>query len=318
MIDRYEGAPEKGWPHWMEAQIEKAEFVLVVCTELYLQKVEGKEEPKMGRGVVWESLLMHTYLYTRHTVNTKFIPVLFAADSEAAIPLALRVYQHYYVDTQEGYASLYARLTGRASVKKPPLGKIRRLKMRALNNDSLPTAALLEQMEDILSNPRYADDLYRLDRVYDRKAVINRETIILVIGVSVVSELLDRAAAELLRAEIDEQGGAYPFRRGIILTDRGWEAEAASCGSNPVIAIGGPPANRLSKEFDEWVKPADSLEGKYTIPGGDALTGFFRKNGRGYPQIGLWGETASATLNAVEHYIKNERGLPELLRMCWK
>jgi hypothetical protein len=176
-------------------------------------------------------------------VNTKFIPVLFASDSEAAIPLALRVYQRYYVDTQEGYDGLYARLTGRASVKKPPLGKIRRLKMRTLNTESLPTAALLEQMGEILSNPRYADDIYRLDRVYDRKAIINRETIILVVGVSVVSELLDRAGAELLRAEIDERGGAYPFRRGIILTDRGWEVEAQSCGSNPVIAVGGPTAN---------------------------------------------------------------------------
>jgi hypothetical protein len=75
---------------------------------------------------------------------------------------------------------------------------------------------------------------------------------------------------------------------------------------------------RLSKEFDDWVRPADSLEGKYSIPGGDGLTGFFRKNEKGSPQVGLWGKTASATLNAVEHYIKNEQGLSELLRMCWK
>ncbi len=72
-----------------------------------------------------------------------------------------------------------------------------------------------------MSNPRYADDIFRLDRTYERSSVINRETIVVVVGTTVIAELLDRAAAELLRDHIDERGVPYPFRRGIVITDEG-------------------------------------------------------------------------------------------------
>jgi hypothetical protein len=48
-----------------------------------------------------------------------------------------------------------------------------------------------------MSNPRYADDIFRLDRFYDTRKVINEETVIIVVGTSIVAELLDRQAAEL-------------------------------------------------------------------------------------------------------------------------
>ena len=37
-IDQYEECPPEGWPRWMENQIRTAEFVIVVCTALYLKK----------------------------------------------------------------------------------------------------------------------------------------------------------------------------------------------------------------------------------------------------------------------------------------
>jgi hypothetical protein len=39
---------------WMDEQIRAADFVLLVCTETYLQRVERREEPGKGRGVLWE------------------------------------------------------------------------------------------------------------------------------------------------------------------------------------------------------------------------------------------------------------------------
>ena len=51
-IDQYEPAPPEGWPMWCERQIKKAGFVLLVCTETYLRRVDGEEEPGKGHGVL--------------------------------------------------------------------------------------------------------------------------------------------------------------------------------------------------------------------------------------------------------------------------
>lgn len=48
-------------------------------------------------------------------------------------------------------------------------------------------------------NPRYLDDLARLDGVFNIAASVSRETVFIVVGESVVNELLDRNTAGLLR-----------------------------------------------------------------------------------------------------------------------
>jgi hypothetical protein len=52
IIDQYVQSPREGWPGWCEAEIEKANFVLMVCTEIYLRRVRHKEERGAGRGVL--------------------------------------------------------------------------------------------------------------------------------------------------------------------------------------------------------------------------------------------------------------------------
>jgi SEFIR domain len=54
-IDRYEQRPLEGWPQWCIRQIEGSEFVLVVCTEIYRRRFEGKEVLGKGKGVSLES-----------------------------------------------------------------------------------------------------------------------------------------------------------------------------------------------------------------------------------------------------------------------
>ena len=316
-IDQYESAPPEGWPAWMEHQIPDADFVLVVCSETYLRRVERREEPHKGQGVVWEINSIYNRLYSDKLVSEKFIPVLLEGASPDDIPLPLRGFTHYRVDTDPGYDGLYRRLTNQPLVSKPALGHLRSLPAKEKSQHSLPGVFSLEQLSKTMSNPRYADDIFKLDRVYDRRSVINKETVIIVVGTAIVAELLDRPAAELLRDHIDQRGGQYPFRRGIVVTDQGWSTEAL-IANNPVIAVGGPPINKLSDEFDKWTPTPPSTEGKYTIPGTGARTGFFRKNQAGLPQVGLWGRYASDTRETVEHYLKNEQGLSVFLKMCWK
>jgi len=169
-----------------------------------------------------------------------------------------------------------------------------------------------------MSNPRNAEDIFRLDRVYDPRSVVNKESVFVVVGTNLVAELLDRPVAELLRDQIDQRGGKYPFRRGIVITDQGWYAEAAFVANNPVIAVGGPAVNKLSDEFDKWEPPPGSPKGKYQIPGAGNRTGFFRKNKAGLPQVGLWGWGANATRETVEHYFNSVEGLTKFLEMSWQ
>ena len=46
-IDQYlNGAPAQGWQRWMEGQIEAADFVLVVCTKIYLCLLYTSPSPR--------------------------------------------------------------------------------------------------------------------------------------------------------------------------------------------------------------------------------------------------------------------------------
>lgn len=140
----------------------------------------------------------------------------------------------------------------------------------------------------------------------------------IVVGTTVIAELLDRTTAELLRDHIDQLGVPNPFRRGIVITHEGWVSEAGYISNNPVIAIGGPPINELAAEFDKWVAPSSGAGGKYRIAGPGDRTGFLRENQVGLPQVGLWGKTANDTRKTVEHYLEDEHGLSSFLKMCWK
>jgi hypothetical protein len=314
IIDQYE-SPHEGWPLWMERQIDEADFVLMVCTATYRRRVEKKEEPTKGLGVVWEINSIYNRLYVDRLINTKFIPVMFDGSSVDDVPFPVNGFDRYHVSSEEGYESLYRRLTNQRLVEKPPLGHVRILPR---SGESLPGASSLEQLSKTMSNPKYADDIYRLDRTYRRASVIDRETIIIVVGTSVIAELLDRSAAELLRDQIDQRGIPYPFRRGVIITHDGWYSEAEYVKDNAVIAIGGPPINKLTDEFDKWVSTPGERPGRYPIPGPVGGTGFFRRNSINLPQAALWGKTANDTRETVEHYIKEPTGLTAFLSMCWK
>jgi tetratricopeptide (TPR) repeat protein len=78
--------PEEGWTLWMERQLEEADFVLMVCTESYRRRAEGKEKAGAGGGVKWESMLIRNALHQAGTVNSKFIPVVFDAADRKYVP----------------------------------------------------------------------------------------------------------------------------------------------------------------------------------------------------------------------------------------
>jgi hypothetical protein len=130
MIDLYEPSPPQGWPAWCDAQIRQSDFVLMVCTETYLRRVDGDEEPGVGHGVLWEGRLIKQHLYNAGSASRKFIPVLFANGSNAHVPAPVAGGTIYRVETPEGYEALLRLLTNQPLTPKPPLGRLRELPAR--------------------------------------------------------------------------------------------------------------------------------------------------------------------------------------------
>src|SRR5271166_2609681 len=126
-IDQYVVAPAEGWPRWMDKQIRDSDFVVMVCTETYYQRVMGEEESGKGLGVRWEGHLIYQAIYSAESMNTKFIPVLFESGKYAHIPAPVQSATFYFAQTEDGYEDLYRRLTNQPRALKPALGKLRSL-----------------------------------------------------------------------------------------------------------------------------------------------------------------------------------------------
>jgi hypothetical protein len=118
-VDLYDKHPPEGWPRWMDRQLRESHFVLVVCTETYLRRAEGKEAPGIGLGVRWESAIMYDQIYSMEMSNKKFIPCIFSAADKAFILAPLSGHTHYLVSDETGYESLYRRLTNQPDIAKP-------------------------------------------------------------------------------------------------------------------------------------------------------------------------------------------------------
>ena len=156
-----------------------------------------------------------------------------------------------------------------------------------------------------MANPHYAHDLEQLDGNWDLTRVMNSQTILIVVGGGIERELLDRPVAEMLRQEIDRRGDVEVCQRAIIVGDALW-LQDATLHTHPVIAIGGPYVNALTRALANqggaW-QTAEGFQGSF-IPGPP-------------PQVTLWGEGAAQTRDCVEDWIKNPNGLSDFLRLCW-
>lgn len=143
ILDQYiNGFPPEGWLRWMENQIEIADFVLLICTETYLRRYQGKEI-KGGKGVNFEGVVISQVLYDNYYLNAKFIPVISDNGSFDHVPLPLKRYSTYRLNDQ--YDDVYRILTGQAKYEPPEVGGIRQLSVtknelaKRVFSDDLPT-----------------------------------------------------------------------------------------------------------------------------------------------------------------------------------
>lgn len=139
-IDQYEDSPPEGWPKWMGRNVKKSDFVLVVCTKTYYDRLMDEDEN--GMGIKWESTLIYQQLYNAGANNTKFIPILFNDGKFEHIPEPLQGATFYNVDKSDEYEKLYWRLRG-VKTAKPELGKLR--EVSAKERKTLFVSDLIDQ-----------------------------------------------------------------------------------------------------------------------------------------------------------------------------
>ena len=111
-LDLYESNPPQGWTGWMVEEIKEADFVLIVCSQGYIDKLEGKTEPSHGKGVKWEGRIIRNLLYEAGSQSAKFVPVFLEHSTESHLPLVLKDSTRYLGHTLEGQENLYRYLTG--------------------------------------------------------------------------------------------------------------------------------------------------------------------------------------------------------------
>ncbi len=122
-IDQYVQDPNEGWIRWMRSQVSQASRVLLVFTENYQRRFEGDEEEGKGLGATFEGVIVTQALYERGGRNEKFRPLVFREEDERFIPLELRQFNRYRVNTRENYEALLRWLHGAPRIMAPTLGQ---------------------------------------------------------------------------------------------------------------------------------------------------------------------------------------------------
>jgi SEFIR domain len=152
VLDQYEACPPEGWPHWMDREINKAQFVLMICTEAYYRRVMGEEKPGVGLGIAWEGSLIYNHIYVSGSLNTKFIPVIFDQEHAKYIPTPIQGATRYCVSANHGhgYQQLYSRLIGKPLTEKPALGKLKALSQREVKTIFFDASHVRERQVDAL------------------------------------------------------------------------------------------------------------------------------------------------------------------------
>lgn len=123
-IDQYVQDPDEGWPKWMRNQVKEANKVLLVFTRTYQRRFEGDEEEGKGLGATFEGAIVTQSLYESGGRNRKFRPLVLREEDAQYIPVELRRFNRYSVDTPEHYQNLLRWLHEAPRITAPPLGRM--------------------------------------------------------------------------------------------------------------------------------------------------------------------------------------------------
>jgi len=120
-IDQYTTNPEQGWAQYMLDNILESDYILCVCTEIYKNRFENKEQIGKGLGAKFEGKYITQILYEGE-YNKKVLPIFFT--DNGSIPSALQPYTHYKLYQSGEFEKLYRYITKQPRIQRPQLGNI--------------------------------------------------------------------------------------------------------------------------------------------------------------------------------------------------
>jgi hypothetical protein len=86
--------PPEGWPSFSQNQIQDADYVILICTETYCRRFDGREERGRGKGVSFEGKLIRQEIFDSQSTK-RFIPVVLNLEDAMHIPALLRDRSRY-------------------------------------------------------------------------------------------------------------------------------------------------------------------------------------------------------------------------------
>jgi hypothetical protein len=126
-LDQFHQHEQLDWPRWCQERLrpENADWVLMVCSVAYRDRLENRVDPDTGKGVFWEGALIDDELYNAKG-NRRFVPVLLDDEPEESIPGVVRGWTWFRLRALHleapGFSDLYRLLTGQPAVTLPPVG----------------------------------------------------------------------------------------------------------------------------------------------------------------------------------------------------
>jgi len=85
ILDQYDCPPGSNFPYFMEQSVENAQKTLLILSENYKQKADGRV-----RGVGYEISIISAEVYAQEVGERKFIPILRQGDHRSATPIFMR------------------------------------------------------------------------------------------------------------------------------------------------------------------------------------------------------------------------------------
>jgi hypothetical protein len=155
-IDQFvENDPPLSWPRWMADGIKAADFVLLIFTETYARRFEGREENGVGLGARWEGSIITSDLYFSQTEKVKFIPVVVRGQDVRFISPPLGLTNFYEIGTSRtrNLDRLLRHLHGQPALIPEELGKVPdHIASRHSGNLDSEVEELLQSALDLAAN----------------------------------------------------------------------------------------------------------------------------------------------------------------------
>jgi hypothetical protein len=159
-LDRFHRRPNQGWWWWWCDELDKASFVIMVCTSAYRERVEGAAVTRRDDAMAIEELLIAHVLGRSERKQPELVPVLFAESDADAVPTQLRGLRSYVLPREQEELGRrlpgYGDVTRAASTGRDP-GALAVLSSGSRNAIVKPTHELFMILADLFS----ADDFRR-------------------------------------------------------------------------------------------------------------------------------------------------------------